>query len=44
MDFLRDLVEFFPFEIKQIQTDHGVEFTYDMFAHVLVEHPVRCGM
>jgi transposase InsO family protein len=39
VEFLRDLVEFFPFSIGEVQTDHGVEFTYNMFGHVLVEHP-----
>jgi transposase InsO family protein len=38
-DFLRDLVEYFPFEIREIQTDNGVEFTYNMLPQVLVEHP-----
>ena len=30
VDFIRRAIRFFPFKIECIQTDHGVEFTYDM--------------
>lgn len=37
--FLQRLVRTFPFPIQEIQTDHGVEFTYVFFPHVLKPHP-----
>ncbi|MCY3024451.1 MAG: IS481 family transposase [Planctomycetota bacterium] len=40
--FLRDALDFFQrhqIRVLQVQTDHGVEFTYAMFPHVTVEHP-----
>jgi transposase InsO family protein len=38
-DFLRRLVNFFPFRIQTIQTDHGAEFTYRFWPHVQKDHP-----
>ena len=37
--FLYRLLRTFPFPIQGIQTDHGVEFTYVFFPHVLKPHP-----
>jgi len=40
VDFLNRTVVFFPFKISRIQTDHGVEFTYDMIPHINKIHPL----
>ena len=40
--FLRQALDFFQnhhIRVQQVQTDHGVEFTYAMFPHVTKEHP-----
>ena len=39
--FLERLIRFLPFTVEVFQFDHGSEFTYDMFTHVTVEHPVH---
>jgi transposase InsO family protein len=39
VDFLRRLVDFFPFRIQTIQTDHGAEFTYAFSPYIQKEHP-----
>ncbi len=39
VDFLARVRACFPFRIRCIQTDHGVEFTYAMFPEVRVAHP-----
>ena len=31
----------YPFPIQEVQTDHGVEFTYIFFPHVQKPHPVE---
>jgi transposase InsO family protein len=28
VDFIKRMLKFFPFKVKRIQTDHGIEFTY----------------
>ena len=38
-DFLRRPINFFPFRILTIQTDHGAEFTYRFWPHVQKDHP-----
>ena len=41
-DFLRAALDFFQrhqVRVQQVQTDHGMEFTYAMFPHVQAEHP-----
>jgi len=37
--FLYRLLRTFPFPIQEVQTDHGVEFTYIFFPHVQKPHP-----
>ena len=40
--FLRDALDFFQrheIRVLQVQTDHGMEFTYAMFPHFTAEHP-----
>ena len=37
--FLKRLLHVFPFPIQEVQTDHGVEFTYVFFPHVQKPHP-----
>ena len=40
--FLREALDFFDkhhLRVQQVQTDHGVEFTYAMFPEVQAEHP-----
>ena len=37
--FLYRLLRTFPFPIQEVQTDHGVEFTYVFFPHVQKPHP-----
>lgn len=40
--FLRDALDFYQrlgVRVFQVQTDHGMEFTYAMHPHVTVEHP-----
>ena len=40
--FLRDALDFFEkhqVRVQQVQTDHGIEFTFAMFPHVQKEHP-----
>jgi len=40
--FLRDALDFFQrhqVRVQQVQTDHGMEFTYAMFPHFTAEHP-----
>jgi transposase len=39
VDFAQRTTKFFPFKIKRIQTDHGVEFTYDMLTSKRI-HPL----
>lgn len=39
VDFVKRSIRFFPFRIKRIQTDHGVEFTYDMLSSKRI-HPL----
>lgn len=39
VDFLRRLLDFFPFRIQTIQTDHGVEFTYTFSPYIHKNHP-----
>ena len=39
VQFLRRLLQAFPFPIQEVQTDHGSEFTYVFFAHVQKPHP-----
>ena len=38
-DFLRRLIDFFPFRIQTIQTDHDVEFTYAFSPYIHKNHP-----
>lgn len=38
-DFLKEVIKRAPFEIKCIQTDWGIEFTYEMFPDVKKKHP-----
>jgi transposase len=37
--FLEDMLRTYPFPIQEVQTDHGVEFTYVFFPHVQKPHP-----
>lgn len=40
--FLREALDFFErhrIRVEQVQTDHGAEFTWAMFPHILKEHP-----
>ena len=37
--FLERLLRTFPFPVQEVQTDHGVEFTYVFFPHVQKLHP-----
>ncbi len=37
--FLHRILRLFPFPIQEVQTDHGVEFTYVFFPHVQRPHP-----
>jgi transposase InsO family protein len=39
VDFMKRALSFFPFPIQEVQTDHGVEFTYIFFPHVQKSHP-----
>ena len=39
VDFGRRMLEFFPFPIEEVQTDHGTEFTYIFMPHVQKPHP-----
>lgn len=39
VQFLHRLLRTFPFPIQEVQTDHGVEFTYVFFPHVQKPHP-----
>ena len=39
--FLRPVKRSFPFPIQEVQTDHGTEFTYIFFPHVLKPHPFQ---
>lgn len=39
VDFLRRLVDFFPFRLQTVQTDNGPEFTYRFWPHVRKPHP-----
>jgi len=38
-DFLNEVIKRVPFTIKCIQTDWGIEFTYEMFPDVKKKHP-----
>ena len=38
-NFVEKLIRFFPFKIKNIQTDHGIEFTFDFLSTPLI-HPI----
>lgn len=40
--FLRDALDFFHnhhLRVLQVQTDHGIEFSYAAFSHIQAEHP-----
>ena len=37
--FARAMMTFFPFTIEEVQTDHGIEFTYIFLSHVQKPHP-----
>ena len=37
--FLKRMLGAYPFPIQEVQTDHGVEFTYVFFPHVQKPHP-----
>lgn len=37
--FLEEMLRAYPFPIQEVQTDHGVEFTYVFFPHVQKPHP-----
>ena len=39
MAFLRNLVPFYPFKIRNIQTDNGLEYTWRLNPDVSKEHP-----
>jgi len=39
VDFARRMLEFFPFPIEEVQTDHGAEFTYIFMPWVNKPHP-----
>ena len=39
VDFARRVLEFFPFPIEEVQTDHGTEFTYIFMSWVKKPHP-----
>jgi len=39
VDFARRMLEVFPFPIEEVQTDHGMEFTYIFMPHVKKPHP-----
>ena len=45
VNFLKRVVAFYPFKIRCVQTDHGMEFTYAMYPEFKVRHPldVACG-
>lgn len=39
VDFARRMLEFFPFPIEEVQTDHGTEFIYIFMPWVKKPHP-----
>jgi len=39
VDFARRVLEFFPFPLEEVQTDHGTEFTYIFMPRVKKPHP-----
>ena len=39
VDFARKMLAFFPFPVGEIQTDHGIEFTYIFMPWVKKPHP-----
>jgi transposase InsO family protein len=39
VDFARRMLDFFPFPVEEMQTDHGTEFTYIFMPHVKKPHP-----
>jgi len=39
VDFAQRILEVFPFPIEEVQTDHGMEFTYIFMPHVKKPHP-----
>jgi len=39
VDFARKMLAFFPFPVEEIQTDHGIEFTYIFMPWVKKPHP-----
>jgi len=39
VDFARRMLEFFPFPVEEVQTDHGTEFTYIFMPWVNKPHP-----
>lgn len=39
VNFARRMIGFFPFPIEEVQTDHGIEFTYIFMPHVQKPHP-----
>ena len=39
VDFACRMLEFFPFPVEEVQTDHGTEFTYIFMPHVQKPHP-----
>jgi transposase InsO family protein len=39
VDFAHRVLEFFPFPIEEVQTDHGTEFTYIFMPWVKKPHP-----
>ena len=39
VDFAQRMLDFFPFPLEEVQTDHGTEFTYIFMPHVQRPHP-----
>ena len=44
VDFTRRMLEFFPFPIEEVQTDHGTEFTYIFMPWVNKPHPFEVSL
>lgn len=40
VDFVKKALSSFPFPVAVVQTDNGIEFTYDLLPQVTVEHPL----
>ncbi len=40
VDFVKKALKFYPFPVKVIQTDNGIEFTYELMPHIHMVHPL----